>query len=159
MHQMPSSEILDDLPEALAYLRQPAEDIAVQDAELLGCGEADLTTFENAIHTEMAGLPTDGAEIRCSQHLQLLQDWLDQQESHDDPYILALYFLVGPLAAAYEVVLPSDDGADRWAPPFRPRIPTLDLPKQFSFTLRANDRLFTDGEVELVVQEIDGKSY
>lgn len=158
-HEMPNSRFLDDLPEALAYLREPAKDIAAQDVELLGCGGADLTTFENALRAEMAGLSTGEAELRCSQHLQVLQDWLSRQESQDDPYILALHFLVGALAAAYEVVSPFDDDADRLAPPFRPRTAAVDLPQQFSSTQRAENTVFTDGEVEFVIREIDEKSY
>lgn len=157
--EMPNSQFLDDLPEALAYLRQPAQALAAQDAELLSCGEADLTTFHNALRAEMAGLSTAEAEIRCSQHLELLQDWLSRQKSQDDPYILALHFLVGPLAAAYEVVSPFDDDADRLAPPFRPRMAALDLPAQFSSSQRADDTVVSDGKAELIIREIDEKSY
>jgi hypothetical protein len=156
---MPNSRFLDDLPETLAYLKQPAKDIAAQNVELLGCGEADLTTFDNAVRGEMAGLSTAEAEIRCAQHQQLLQDWLSRRESQTDPYILALNFLVGPLAAAYDVVSPCDDDDDFLAPTFRPRMAQLEHPEQFSTNRRANDTVVTDGSTELLIREIDERSY
>lgn len=156
---MSNPQSLDDLPEELAYLKQAARDIASQDVELLGCGEADLSTFENALRIETAGLTTAEAEIQCSRHLELIQDWLSRQESQSDPYILALHFLVGPLAAAYEVVSPHEDDADRWIPAFKPRMAGLELPEKFKMTQLADDILVTDGSTELFIREIDAQSY
>ena len=158
---MPDSTLLADLPKALAYLKQPAEDIANQDQDLIGCGELDTTAFETAIRNEMATLAPADADVRCAEHLGKLNAWLKDCGRQDDPHFAALQIISALFSATHEILNPppDDEEDERLAPEFQPRLATIALPDEFTINRSEEDIVASDGPVELLVREIDGKSF
>lgn len=157
---MSDLQTLDDLPQELSYLKQAAAHIAAQDPELLGSGEAEFLVFENALRAEMSGLDADEVEEKCSQHLQLLQAWLKRRDSTEDPLVLALCFLVSPLAAAHEILQQADDeDEDGWVPAYRPRPVTLDVPPSLCQSQQNGETVVSDDTTTFIVREIDENTF
>jgi hypothetical protein len=158
---MSDTTILDDLPKVLAYLRQPAEDIANQDQDLIGCGEVDTTAFENAIRNEVAALTPADADILCAEHLKILNAWLKDSDRHDDQHFSALTVISALFSAAHEILnpAPDDEEAERLAPTFQPRLATISLPDEFTINRFNHHIVASNGPIELVVREIDEKSF
>ncbi len=153
--------MLDYLPQRLAYLKAPAENIAKQDPDLIGCGEFDATAFETALRREMAPLSPDEAESRCQDDLRELEAWLHSHNRPGDLHVLALWAILGQFTAAYEILNPAsvDDHDERWAPEFDPRLATMQLPEHFSLARSGQEILVTDGVASVLVREIDARSF
>ena len=158
---MSDTTLFDDLPKALAYLKPPAEDIANQDQDLIGCGEVDTTAFDTAIRNEMAALAPGDADILCAEHLSILNAWLKNHDRQDDPHVSALTVISALFSSAHEILnlAPDDEEAERLAPKFQPRLATIVLPDEFTINRFNHDIVASNGSIELVVREIDEKSF
>jgi hypothetical protein len=140
------SKTLVSLPASLAFLRDAIMDIAGQDQDLLGCGEADTDAIVAAMRTRATALdPVDAAEA--------LHIWI---ESLPDPNATWL----GP-AGFVEGFLRGITRTDLAAPmPWRPvaagleRI-ALDIPSDMKTKLYVRGLELRNRDIQIIIAEVD----
>jgi len=106
------------LPQSLAYLRDSVLDIATQNQDMLGCGEADTKVFERA-WSQQAGHDAD-------LDADALQEW-SEQFGRDELWLGPVWFVVGLLrgTSMYGANVGDDDDDDE----------PDDLPPRISLTV------------------------
>jgi hypothetical protein len=139
---------LDQLPPELAFLRDGIVDIARQNQDLLGSGEADLNVIGKAIEGP------DGANevLRSEAAAERLRAWIEGFEDHQAPWAGPVFFVEGVLRGAGMF---GADGLPASVPPAPPaavglRYLVLDLPAE----MKMRQKLY-DGGVELKNREVD----
>lgn len=85
---------LDGLPREIAYLRDPILAIAMQDQELLGSGEGDISPVERAL--ERVAKPGE-MKLVARAHADLLHDWLVSLPNQASVWAVPAGFVEGAL--------------------------------------------------------------
>jgi hypothetical protein len=131
-------EALGGLPEPLVYLRDAILDIAKQNQDMLGCGEADTKVFHRSWSKHAAADPAVDADADA----EALQEWSDQH-GRDNIWLGPVWFVVGLLRgiSMYGAGGDDEDDVDEVLPPkVSLTVPANMKGKQSAYGWEINDR-------------------
>jgi len=144
---------LDGLPPQIAHLRRPILDIARQDQDLLGCGEADTTLLESAVWEGDAG-----KEFDCEAAANALHLWLEGQVEHRSAWAAPVAFVEGFLRGLQMF-------GEGNPPPPRPKLAmglqriAMDVPAKMKTKLYAEGVAYSNREVQIIIGELSDDGY
>src|SRR4051794_39213902 len=150
---------LDQLPESMAYLRAPILNIARQDQDLLGCGEADPTAIIKALRARAEGDFVESADQ--------LREWISSTfpaGEANSPWAGPIWFVEGFVRGCD--LFGADAGREIPEPPKPPKPPAaglksieLDIPAAMKAKFYAGGVEVNDRNVKLFVIELEDHTY
>ena len=142
---------LDQLPPAIAYLRDPILAMAREDQELLTCGEADTDVIVEALRASAGSNFSDHATRAADQ----LRQWLETQQEANSKWAGPAWFVEGFLRGCelFQADL-NNPLPPRRIPSGLERV-TLDIPEGMKSKLYARGLELTRRGVQIVVSELD----
>ena len=150
------STALDNLPAGINYLRDPILDIARQDQELLGSGEADTNLLAKALRQNSRG----SLEEEAATAADLLQGWAEERQLDKSPWASPLWFVYGFLRGG-ELFGTDEEEPTATAPPPPLGLQRIDLdvPEGMKAKLHGAGLELRNREVIIFVIELEERDY
>ena len=147
---------LESLPTPIAWLRDPILDIAKQDQDLLGCGEADPAKLIRSLCQHAEDAPevfTDAADA--------LREWMNGQGDVNSAWAGPIWFVEGFVRGCD--MFGADAAALAEPPPKRPPLGlktiALDIPSGMKSKLYVGGVEMKDRTVQIIIAEVDEATY
>lgn len=145
------STALDDLPAEIKYLRDPILDLARQDRDLLGSGEADTNLLAKALRQNSKESLEEEAEAAA----ELLQRWIEGQKGNDSAWAGPVWFVEGFLRGGQLFGVEDEEVPAPTPPPLGLQRIEVDVPKGMKLKLYPAAIVMTNREVQIFVFEWD----
>jgi hypothetical protein len=147
---------LDQLPPEIAYLRDPILNVANQDQDLLGSGDADTTSLVQAVRE--AGC-SSAAPLDAGNAADLLERWLDQLPDKNARWVGPAFFVEGALRGFDLFQFDPHDAEPPRKPALGLRRIEIDVPAGMKTKLYDGGLEMSNRDVQIIVGEIDSATY
>ncbi|HEV8605632.1 MAG TPA: hypothetical protein VGQ99_09715 [Tepidisphaeraceae bacterium] len=149
------TEALDRLPAEVEFLRGVILAISKQDQDLLGCGEADVTELEKALHEQGWG---EDLGSRASEAAEGLREWAQKQADYEREWAGPIWFAEAFLRG-FELFNVTAMPPARPKPVLGLRRTEMEFPKGMKVKLYAGGLELKNREARIIIGEQDEGFY